>query len=139
MGLDTTHECWHGAYSAFHRWRLKLAEVAGYKIGEIKNSDGSIARDMVIIDWGRITHDNIMGKWKKTPDDPLMILIAHSDCDGKIYPRHAKALAKRLEELLVLLPKDDDIGHIGNWRSKTKYFISGLYAAAKEKKPVEFR
>src|SRR5437016_2133419 len=29
MGLDTTHDCWHGAYSAFMRWRTKLAEVAG--------------------------------------------------------------------------------------------------------------
>lgn len=29
MGLDTSHDCWHGAYSAFHRWRQKLAEVAG--------------------------------------------------------------------------------------------------------------
>lgn len=29
MGLDTTHGCWHGAYSAFMRWREKLAEVAG--------------------------------------------------------------------------------------------------------------
>lgn len=28
MGLDTSHNCWHGAYSAFHRWRCKLAEVA---------------------------------------------------------------------------------------------------------------
>jgi len=22
-GLDTTHECWHGAYSAFNRWRMR--------------------------------------------------------------------------------------------------------------------
>jgi hypothetical protein len=29
MGLDTSHGCWHGAYSAFSRWRTKLAEVAG--------------------------------------------------------------------------------------------------------------
>lgn len=21
MGLDTSHDCWHGAYSAFTRWR----------------------------------------------------------------------------------------------------------------------
>ena len=30
MGLDTTHDCWHGAYLAFSRWRDQLAEVAGY-------------------------------------------------------------------------------------------------------------
>lgn len=22
MGLDTTHGAWHGAYSAFYRWRM---------------------------------------------------------------------------------------------------------------------
>jgi len=30
MGLDLTHGCWHGAYSAFMRWRQKIAELAGY-------------------------------------------------------------------------------------------------------------
>ena len=30
MGLHTTHGCWRGAYSAFMRWRMKLAEVAGF-------------------------------------------------------------------------------------------------------------
>lgn len=29
MGLDCSHNAWHGAYSAFMRWRIKLAEVAG--------------------------------------------------------------------------------------------------------------
>ena len=27
MGLDTTHGCWHGTYSAFNRWRNKIAEM----------------------------------------------------------------------------------------------------------------
>lgn len=30
MGLDTTHNAWHGAYSAFMRWRTEIARVAGY-------------------------------------------------------------------------------------------------------------
>ena len=29
MGLDTSHGAWHGAYSAFMRWREMVAEVAG--------------------------------------------------------------------------------------------------------------
>ena len=28
MGLDCSHNAWHGAYSAFMRWRQKLADVA---------------------------------------------------------------------------------------------------------------
>lgn len=30
MGLDTSHDCWRGAYSAFNRWRRALAEAAAY-------------------------------------------------------------------------------------------------------------
>lgn len=29
MGLDTTHDCWHGAYSGFMRWRIGVAKAAG--------------------------------------------------------------------------------------------------------------
>ena len=29
MGLDTTHGCWNGPYSAFHRFREDLAKAAG--------------------------------------------------------------------------------------------------------------
>jgi len=29
MGLDISHGCWHGAYSAFMRWREKISQVAG--------------------------------------------------------------------------------------------------------------
>ena len=132
MGLDTTYDCWHGAYSAFTRWRNKLAEVAGYKFYK----EGFI--DQPLIDWGHITQENLYGRWKETPNDPLMVLIAHSDCEGEIFPEQAEPLANRLEELLPLLPDDEAGGHIGNWRTKTQQFIDGLRAAAKEDEPVEF-
>lgn len=32
MGLDTTHDAWHGAYSSFGDWRNQLAELAGYEV-----------------------------------------------------------------------------------------------------------
>ena len=28
MGLDTTHDCWHGPYSMFMRWRTAIAAAA---------------------------------------------------------------------------------------------------------------
>ena len=30
MGLDTSHNAWHGAYSAFMTWRKKIAHLAGF-------------------------------------------------------------------------------------------------------------
>ena len=146
MGLDTTYDCWHGAYSAFTRWRTKLAEIAGYlvlplpgevKPGETYQRDPRLTYPVTFIDWGHVTEDNLYGKWEKTPDDPLIVLIAHSDCDGLIYPEQASPLADRLEQLLPLLEGDGG-GHIGDYRSKTQEFITGLREAIADGQPVEF-
>ena len=132
MGLDTTHDCWHGAYSAFSRWRNKLAEVAGYSF----HIEDAVFKT-VSVDWGHL-QGNLQGDWDETPSDPLLILIAHSDCDGKIKPKQSKALAARLRELLPLLPDGDGGGHIGDWKEKTQQFIDGLDLAVQRKEYVRF-
>lgn len=140
MGLDTSHDCWHGAYSAFNRWRDKLAEVAGFEIGRSANDE----RPLVLIDWGRITMDNIAGEWAEMPcrpdgaPDPLILLIAHSDCDGRLPSRFCTPLADRLAEILPLLPKESGGGHIGEWSAKTQQFIDGLRRAATAGEDVDF-
>jgi hypothetical protein len=95
-------------------------------------------RDCVLIDWGHITMANVMGEWDKTPTDPLLVLITHSDCEGVIHPAQAGPLADRLTELLPLLPDEADLGHIGAWRPKTQAFIDGLRAAVEAGEDVEF-
>lgn len=130
MGLDTTHEAWHGPYSRFNRWRNELARVAGYTIvpagGGLDHPD---------IAWDEITLANIQGDWTKgvEPADALVYLIAHSDCDGEIRPEQAAKLAPRLEELLLLLPEGDE-----DWRPHTRRFIDGLLSAVAEGVAVEF-
>jgi hypothetical protein len=134
MGLDTSHDCWRGAYSAFSRWRDQLAKVAGYEFAVLKDD----YRETILIDWGHIVEKNYQGQWDEMPADPLIVLIAHSDCDGEILPEHAGPLADRLTELLPLLPDGDGGGHIGNWRTKTQQFIDGLRLAVEQGEPVEF-
>ena len=124
MGLDTTHDCWHGAYSSFNVWRNKVAEVAGY---EIKDFDGMPSPD---IDWATVTEDNLYGEWKRAPEDPLMILIAHSDWEGRIPAEYTKPLADRLTPLVPLLS--------GPWKKKTREFIDGLLDAHSNNEDVEF-
>ncbi len=119
MGLDTTHDCWHGGYHSFMRWRTKLCEVAGY---------------------GLITYYEGFGGKKPWPkDDVLVVLLNHSDCDGEIEAEYCKPLADRLTELLPALEKaGDGGGHIGFYAEKTKIFISGLLDAHENKENVKF-
>lgn len=131
MGLDTTYDCWHGAYSAFNRWRNEIAVKAGY---EMSTYSGFPAPKL---DWDNYTNENLMGRWSKMPNDPLIILFAHYDCDGYIQWRHTKKLADRLTELLPLLEGDGG-GHIGLYREKTQTFINGLLAAYAAHDKVEF-
>jgi hypothetical protein len=135
MGLDVSHDCWYGAYSAFSRWRDKLADVAGYAFAEI-DYDG-FKHNTILVDWGHL-QDKLYGDWDKVPSDPLLILIAHSDCEGLIHPREAKALADRLETLLPFMPEGNGGGHIYDWIDVTKKFIDGLREAVAKNEDVTF-
>lgn len=137
MGLDTTHDCWHGGYSAFSRWREKVAEVAGYLIRPVKWSE-NYERNSVLLEWHRYQEDKeIMGEWDETPHDPLIVLFAHSDCDGVIHPAQAGPLADALEALLPSLEGDGG-GHVGNYRDTTQRFIDGLRNAVAANEDVGF-
>ena len=125
MGLDTTHNCWHGGYHSFNVWRNKVAEVAGY---EIKKYNGF---DAPVLDWDSITEENLMGNWGKLPSDPLIILFAHSDCNGYIQWRSTKKIAERLKEIEPKLEK-------GFFQDATRNFIKGLLKAHAQKEKVVF-
>lgn len=143
MGLDTSHDCWHGAYSAFGRWRLAVARAAGYKVAPVTWPDIGYPTDTVMLEWHRYEQKNYHGQWDEVPADPLILLIVHSDCDGEILPEHAGLLADRLTELLPALAKagDEAHGHIaarGGFVGATEKFITGLRAAAEAGEPVDF-
>ena len=143
MGLDTTHDCWHGAYSAFSRWRDSLAEAAGYSSHQ--HESGGTIWDL---DWANIERTiggELLGVgWPCIPyrpdgtQDPLIILLAHSDCEGVIEHKWCLRLAERLEELQPLLEGKSDMGHIGLYTEKTQSFIDGLRFAHAEGEDVVF-
>lgn len=120
MGLDVSHGCWNGAYSAFHRWRVKISSVAGINLEAMSGfADGQGV------------------KWESLKPDVLHVLLYHSDCDGEIAWEYTKPLADRLTELLPLLDGDGG-GHIGSYREKTQTFIDGLLLAHESQEQVEF-
>lgn len=113
MGLDTTHDCWHGSYGSFKGWRSVIADA-----GELT------------VNWDMVTSDNIQGDWHTDPEDVLMVLIAHSDCEGLLYHRYLSPLADRLEGLLPSLS--------GRYHEWTVQFIEGLRSADLHGDDVEF-
>ncbi len=137
MGLDVSHDAYSGGYGGFNIWRDVVARAAGYDFGFAANDEGNPqGRLTVLIDWGHVTEDNLFGRWVKLPADPLLILIAHYDCDGEIMAEHCEPLAVRLEELLPLIVNDPK--YKISFRKTTQYFIEGLRSAVAASEPLEF-
>lgn len=155
MGLDCSHNAWHGAYSAFMRWRQKIAEVAGLPPLEFMdgfyvplNGSGATLYHGISTNasaYGTdsrpfLAHidDRLPISWDCLKPSALHELLYHSDCDGEIAADHCGPIADELEALIPLLPDDEDGGHIGNWREKTQQFVDGLRAAAAAGEPLDF-
>lgn len=146
MGLDVSHDAWHGAYSAFTRWRDNLAQAAGYKMLSVEECkerwpEEQIYYPVIDLPWEKFEPKNYQGEWDSTPgyEDPLLYVFVHSDCDGLLHPEHARLLADRLEQLLPQLDDTEAVGHIHpHMRGKTQQFIDGLRAAVAAGEDVEF-
>jgi len=146
MGLDTSHDAWHGAYSAFMRWRQKLTEVAGLPPLELMEGffEKSNYRDPFrqlaeeFPNLAEVFYRSLPIKWNCLKPSPLYELLYHSDCEGEIPASSCGPIADELEKLLPLLPKGDAGGHIGDFRDKTQQFIDGLRAAAAANEPLDF-
>jgi hypothetical protein len=149
MGLDTSHDCWHGAYSAFMRWRCEIARAAG--LPPLELMEGFYQKGSPIHDpfWkskadGLESQSPIMSekalpiKWECLKPSPLHLLLYHSDCEGELQWKDCGSIADSLEAVLPNLPDEDIGGHIGNWIEKTKTFITGLRLAEKQKENVLF-
>lgn len=120
MGLDTSHGCWHGAYSAFMRWRRMIAQCAGFPpLDSMEGYGGNVS-------------------WDKYENDPLTKLLYHSDCDGEILAADCGPIADRLEQILKASNSSDLGGHVGDWHGATQRFIDGLRLAASQGENVDF-
>lgn len=111
MGLDTSHDAFHGAYSAFNNLRQEVAHAVGGSYGPhwLRAYSGELARDKdgyPIIDTSlepdkfylpdEVTREKYPGLWE---------FLLHSDCDGEISPEMCVKVADDLEALLPKMPE----------------------------------
>lgn len=145
MGLDTTHDAFHGAYSAFNSLRQEVAAVIGgsYPPHWLRAYGGELARDKdgyPITDLS-LDHDRIYLPTSVTKTMPGMVeFLMHSDCEGEISPEMCVKVADDLESILPEMP-EGGAGHIaarGGYREVLRKFIAGCRAAAAEGVPLGF-
>lgn len=142
MGLATTHDCWHGSYDGFAKFRERLCDAAG-----LPTTPSRLGGRYLDADWENVTEDQVMGHWGDTVPqitetiygpyitDPLLYLLIHSDCEGVLENRYLPQLRDRLVELL---PKMDEGDWYDNPRGQTQAFIDGLSRAIDAGDDVEF-
>ena len=133
MGLDTTHNAWHGSYSGFSRWRTAVAHATNWP--QPLADYYTVPEDRIPVMPARDGYDNgvWLGDWPEgLPEDVLDVLLIHSDCEGSIPWRFTQPLADRLTELLPKLDND------GLWRDITIQFITGLVTAHYRHEDIEF-
>lgn len=161
MGLDTSHDCWHGPYSQFMRWRTWLAAQIGYPIGLSEGFRDSILdegdlpkidalmplglgepfvtaraclRDLAL-GGGYIKYDVIA--------HPLKPLLTHSDCDGRLRWWECRDIAIGLLHVLRSMKNDakpgaPDRGCYDGMYNATKRFAIGCLKAYRAKEDVIF-
>jgi hypothetical protein len=129
MGLDCSHDAFHGAYSAFNRFRQAVAKAMSGSYPP----HGDNKFDPSMWYWG--------DGYSKSTHPGLYIFFCHSDCEGEISPDDCKLIADELEELLPKIDSSTDWGHIereGGFKEVTKRFITGCRSAHAAGEPLEF-
>lgn len=117
MGLDTTHDAFHGPYSSFNKWRHWLAHQIGINLNDYFGYGGNGTKDIESI------------------DHPLMPLFNHSDCDGELTPEECRQIIKGLKDILSTTPLDTSF-FSNYWL--TERFMKGCIRAANAKENIKF-
>lgn len=114
MGLDTTHNAFHGAYSSFHRFRSQLLDLTDQINAESLVGYGGTAEYEVIKNKG------------------IRRLMDQSDCEGEISPKDCKLIADSLDAYIPLMDKDSEL------YSRSVQFRDGCLLAFSKGETLEF-
>jgi hypothetical protein len=157
MGLDTSHDCWHGPYSSFMSWRewlagqigIPLRMMEGFADYQPRFKDLEMVEAIMPLGLGdtacfvqsmvRACMRGFPVRWQGL-SDPLNLLLSHSDCNGRIKWYECRAIAVRLSQLLRTMRIDKFTTRANYDRNyeATKRFALGLAKAWRERRDVMF-
>jgi hypothetical protein len=134
MGLDTTHDAFHGAYSAFQRFRRAVARAAN--VSYPPHADANL--DPNTWYWNHGT-----GNKEKYPG--LTAFFTSDDCQGSFTPATCLQMADEIEALLPKIREQENVdenwGHIareGGMASVAEKYIAGCRLAASLGEDLEY-
>lgn len=129
MGLDVSHDIWHGPYSQFHRWRNWVAQQIGLPFELVAGIAPELptleqrkkltwfGEHALLRDVGAFQDQNLLDKLVQgytTQIDlnlmrghPLYYIFAHGDCNGRLRWWHCKDIAIFLSQLLRETESDE--------------------------------
>lgn len=125
MGLDTSHNAWHGPYSSFNNFRKWLASKINVDLNEyIGYMNPNATKEIESI------------------NHKIMPLLNHSDCEGDLTPAECLQIAEGIDEILNNLSKDEidhpeNQHHFSNY-NKAKQFRDGCLFAHSKNENIEF-
>ncbi len=124
MGLDTTHDCWHGPYGAFNNFRRRVALAINIELDHMEGFKPLTAGD----EWEPIL-------WEHLEHRPAHEFLMHSDCEGEIPADRCGPIADDLQEICDGLPVR---AMYDDCRPALERFIAGLRLAQSKGEAVGF-
>lgn len=118
MGLDTSHNCWHGPYSSFNRFRYSLGHQIGIDLDDYAGYGKTGVKDLT-----KIEHE-------------LMPLFNHSDCDGILTVEESKQIVIGLNKVLENF--NDKIEADYNFKENIIEFRDGCLDAIERNEEIDF-
>lgn len=151
MGLDCSHNAFHGGYISFSYLRqIVTAATEGessFPPHWRRDSEGLIIRDS----GGFPVRDESLDpqswyideSYTRESHPGLYEFLSHSDCDGEISPEMCVLVADDLEALLPAVealkwPAPGHIEAAGGYAATLRRFIDGCRSAAASGEPLEF-
>jgi hypothetical protein len=112
MGISFSHCEATWSYTGFHDFRDRIMwQVFGAPLDSMRGHGGEFP-------------------WESLPDDPIKILLDHSDCDGHFSPEDCTRLAPRLKEIIQKWTDDPEDVEEGYDKRMALRLVGGCLMAA---------
>lgn len=158
MGLDTTHNAFHGGYGSFMSWRIWVGEQVGIPLELMEGFYDKEHDPFILLKYKFPDGDELsMGfirrlekmlplKWASFKPTPLHTLLYHSDCDGYINWTDCGKIARELRKILSSMESDNtnsqnpEVGRsiYDGMYNATKRFMEGCELAFSKKERLGF-